>query len=158
MSTRCLKCAVLSCRPLPSLLPPLHNPRRDAAGGRFVLKRTLLESSRLEKRVKELHADAEAAALSGVAAEAFSAAVRGSAEVSYLTGVIENESCSSVHDGARPSQPTCMPACMLHLPLLFPAQPLRNRTSRPVAKLTRLPASPTICCSQCGGAGGPQLL
>jgi len=62
------------------------NSRRDADGGRFVLKRTLLESSRLEKRVRELHADAEAAALSGAAAAAFSGALHGVTEVSYLAG------------------------------------------------------------------------
>ncbi|KAL4444274.1 hypothetical protein ABPG75_012011 [Micractinium tetrahymenae] len=46
---------------------------RDAAGGRFVLKRALIESSKLQKRVLEVHADAEAAALSMAVAEAFTA-------------------------------------------------------------------------------------
>eukprot|EP00887_Chlorella_sp_A99_P003878 scaffold11.g3878.t1 len=49
---------------------------KDAASGRFVLKRALLESSNIEKSVRGLHADAEAAALSEAAAKAFSALTR----------------------------------------------------------------------------------
>ncbi|KAL4425305.1 hypothetical protein ABPG75_009321 [Micractinium tetrahymenae] len=61
---------------------------KDEHGGRFVLKRELHESSRLKRRLAVLHADAEVAALSQAAAEAFCAAVRQPGTVKYLTASI----------------------------------------------------------------------
>ena len=81
---------------LPSCLPtcppacPARPPAcRDESGGRYVLKRTLVESSKLQRRVRELHADAAAAALSRAAAFAFTQTAKAQLQapiVSYLTG------------------------------------------------------------------------
>ena len=54
-----------------------------------MLKRALVESSKLQRRVRELHADAAAAALSRAAAFAFTQSTKGHLQapiVSYLTG------------------------------------------------------------------------
>ena len=61
----------------PACLPPQLlrlEVCRDARGNKFVLKRALHESAKLEKRLAHLHAEAEAAALSQAAAQAFNAA------------------------------------------------------------------------------------
>jgi len=56
----------------------------DDRGGRFVLKRELVESRRLKKRVGALHADAEVVAISRAAAEAFCAAAGQQGAIKYL--------------------------------------------------------------------------
>jgi hypothetical protein len=69
-------------------------PRRDKAGARYVLKRALVESSTVKKRVRDMHADAEAAAISHRLAHAFNNAAGAAAgNVSYLTGRTGSQAC-----------------------------------------------------------------
>lgn len=71
--------------PSPPNPSPLH---RDLNGGRFVLKRALEESRNPQRRLAELHSDAEAAAISSAVADAFTAKFgrRCGARVSYVAG------------------------------------------------------------------------
>lgn len=76
----------------------IHNPppsppnpfslHRDLSGGRFVLKRALEESRSPQRRLAELHLDAEAAAISSAVADAFTAKYgrRCAGRVSYVAG------------------------------------------------------------------------
>lgn len=69
------------------LLHPSAGHCRDKAGGRFVVKRPLLESSKPAKRLAALHCDATAAAMSVAAAQAFNAAAgEVCGRVEYLEG------------------------------------------------------------------------